>query len=164
MFNKEVTLKQIGEYLKRFGWENFQEVPEPGEKEGIILTGWSLGEGEGHKVAIDPMVEKGSLLFRAREVAMAPLDSTASDRLNGLLLAMATMNYKMIIGSWGLDPTDGEVVFTVGMPIGSGDLDYDDFERALTVLVGSVEVQGRGLKEIIEGTKTAEQAIAAAGL
>lgn len=161
MFNKEVTLKQIGGYLKKYGWEKFQEVPEPGEKEGIILTGWTMDGGEGHQVAIDPIVEKGLVVFQARRVIMAPPDSTATDTLNSLVFAMAGMNYKMLAGSWGLDPSDGEVVFKVCLFIQGASLEYEDFEQALNFLVAAVQVQGSGLKEILEGTKTAQELIAA---
>jgi hypothetical protein len=160
VFKRDVTLKRIGEYLKKFGWENFQEVQEPGEKEGLILTGWSMSGGERHRVAIDPIVEKGAVVLQAREVAKAPPDSTAADRLNGLLLAMSALNYGMILGSWGFDPSDGEVVFKVTLSIQKGDLDYEDFERALKILIGAVELHGSGLKEIVEGAKTAQEVIA----
>lgn len=161
MFSKEVTLKQIGEYLKKYGWEKFQEVPEPGEKEGVIVTGWTMDGDEGHQVAIDPIVEKGLVVFQARRVIMAPPDSTATDTLNSLVFAMAGMNYKMLAGSWGLDPSDGEVVFKVCLFIKDGTLDYEDFEQALNFLVAAVQVQGSGLKEILGGTKTAQELIAA---
>lgn len=161
VFKKDVTLKQIGEYLKRFGWEHYQEIPEPGEKEGVILTGWSVAGGEKHKVAIDPIVEKGAVVIQARDVTKAPPDSTAADRLNGLLLAMSSLNYRMILGSWGFDPSDGEVVLKITLSIQKGDLDYEDFERALKILIGEVEVHGSGLKEILEGTKSPQEVTAA---
>jgi hypothetical protein len=161
MFNKEVTVEKIGEYLVRYGWTNFQVVPEPGEKEGLILTGWGLGGGEDHKVMIDPMVERGALNFRVRQVVQAPPDSTAGDRLNGLLFAIGGLNYKMLLGSFGFDPSDGEVVLKIALPVKGGDLDYDDFKRVLDVLVAEVEVQGPKLKAILEGETTAQEVIAA---
>jgi hypothetical protein len=160
VFTRDVTLKRIGEYLKRFGWENFQEIGEPGEKEGIILTGWGVPGGESHKVAIDPIVEKGVLVIQARDVFKAPPDSTAADRLNGLLLAMSALNYKMILGSWGFDPSDGEVIYRITLSIEGGNLEYSSFERAMRVLMSAVEIQGGGLKEILAGTKSAQEVIA----
>jgi len=161
MFDKEVTLKQIGEFLRQYGWEKFQEVPEPGEKEGVILTGWTMNGDEGHQVAIDPIVEKGLVVLQARRVIMAPPDSTATDTLNSLVFAMAGMNYKMLAGSWGFDPSDGEAVFKVCLFVKGASLEYEDFEQALNFLVAAVQIQGSGLKEILEGTKTARELIAA---
>jgi hypothetical protein len=160
MFKRGVTVEKIGDYLKRFGWQQFQIVPEPGEKEGVVLTGWSMG-GENHQVAIDPMVEKGSLVFMVRHVAEAPPDSTAADRLQGLLLAMTTLNFKLIIGTWAFDPSDGEIILKAGLPIESGSFEYDDFQHVLMTLVSSTEVYGRQLREILAGAKTAQEVIAA---
>lgn len=152
----KVTTQQIGKHLKKFGWDKFQELPEPNEDQGIVLTAW-----DGHGLFIDPMVEKGALSFTARGVAKGAPDQTPADRLNALLLAMNALNYKMIIGSWAYDPTDGEVVFKVALPIDSGDLEYSDFAHALRVLVMSVETQGPELNAILNGTKTAQEVIQA---
>lgn len=154
MFEKGVTTELIGKYLKKFGWEKFQQLPEPGEKEGMILTGW-----DGHAMFIDPWVEKGTLKMTVRSVLKAPPDATAADHLNGLLLALSVLNYKMIIGSWGFDPSDGEVVFKVALPIDSGKLEYEDFQHVLLVVVMSVEAEGRALGAILDGTKTAQEVI-----
>jgi hypothetical protein len=161
MFNKDVTLKHIGEYLTKFGWSKFQELPEPGEKEGIIITGWTVDGGAGHQVTIDPIVEKGAVVFQARKVAMAPPNSTSDDRLGELLLTMAALNYKLILGSWGMDPSDGEVVFRITLSVQSGQLEYEDFEHALSLLIGGVEATGPELNEILKGTKSAQEVIAA---
>lgn len=160
MFRKGVTVERIGEHLRRFGWDRFQAVPEFGEKEGLIQTGWNMA-GRDHAVYIDPMVERGLLLFVVRGVVKAPPDSTAADRLEGLLLAMTTFNYKLIVGAWAYDPTDGEVVFKLGLPIRGGTLEYEDFELALTGIVAAVESQGEGLREILDGTKTAQDVLSA---
>jgi hypothetical protein len=75
MFKREVTVKQIGEYLDRYGWKKHREIPEPGEKEGLVETGWTLDGSEGYAMVIDPIVEKSLVVFNARKVAMAPPDS-----------------------------------------------------------------------------------------
>lgn len=136
-------------------------LPEPGEKEGLVLTGWRATGGDAYSVEIDPIVERDALTLRARGVAIAPPDSTASDRLNGALFAMAAFNYRMAIGGWGFDPSDGEAAFRIGIPIKGRNLEYEDFELALNVLVVAVESQGRALREILAGEKTAQDAIVA---
>jgi hypothetical protein len=96
-----------------------------------------------------------------RKVAEAPPDSTAADRLQGVLLAMTTLNYKLIIGTWAYDPSDGEIVLKAAVPIKAGDFEYEDFEHVLMALVSSTEVHGRQLREILAGTKTAQELIGA---
>ena len=154
---KPVTVDLIEEYLDKFGWKAHEDVPEPDEKEGVVMTGWrGLGD-EGHPLVIDPIVEKGALLFKAIRVAQAPPDDTAADRLNGLLLAMSALNFKYILGGWAYDPRDGEVAFKVGMPVDSDDLDYKDFEHCLNVVVMAVEADGPSLKAVLDGSKTAQE-------
>ena len=158
MFKKEVTTKLIGEYLDRYGWNSHRELPEPGEKEGLVGAGYNVG-GEDHVMFIDPILEKNAVVFRVGAVASAPADSTASDRLNGLLLSMAALNYKLILGHWAYDPRDGEVVFKASIPIDGGELDYKQFEHCLLGVVAAVETDGRKLKGIVDGTIASDEVL-----
>jgi hypothetical protein len=162
------VIDQITAHLQKYGWQKFQAVPEIGEAEGVVMTGWSMNPGdpasETHALAIDPIVEKNALQFRARNVLKAPPDSTAADRLSGLLLAMSALNYKLIIGNWAYDPRDGEVLFRFGLPLHTKILSYEDFEHCLNVIIAAVEVDGAKLKEVIAGTKTGHEVAVEEGL
>lgn len=161
---KRGMIEQLEKHLKRYGWEKFQAVPEPGEKEGLIMTGWLGPTGVAHVLSIDPIAEKHVVTMRARSVAKAAPDATPADRLSGLLLAIAGINYRLLLGEWAFDPRDGEVVFRVGIPLHAGELGYEDFELCLNVIVGAVEVDGPRLMAIVDGTSTAAELLAADGL
>ncbi len=160
MFKNEVTVDLIKTYLEKFGWKQYRDVPEPDEPEGVVMTGWQSLGGEGHPLIIDPIVQKGALLFRAGQVLKAPPDETPAERLNGLLLALAALNYTYILGGFAYDPGDGEVVFKLGIPVDSNDLAYEHFEHCMRVVGLAVESDGPKLKAIVEGTKTAQEVLA----
>jgi hypothetical protein len=157
---KKVTTDLIEKYLDRFGWSRHHAVDEPGEREGLVLSGWASPlSPEGHLVVIDPMVEKHALLFIVKEIATAPTDATPSDRLSGLLLATSAINSDLVMGAFCYSPSNGELVFKLGLPIVSDDLQYEDFERCMEAITATVDRYASGLREVIEGTKTAQDVI-----
>lgn len=156
-----VTLRGLQEYLERFGWSRYKAVDEPGEREGIIYTGWrSSEEEEGYILIIDPMVEKDCLSFRVKEVLKAPREGTPPERLAALLMAMGFINYRIILGKFAYDPRDGEVCFSVDVPIDENDFTYEQFEHCLQVTVRMVEQYAPALRAIAAGEKTFEQFMA----
>jgi hypothetical protein len=130
----EATVKQLGKYLDKFGW--LHQSMEESEKEGIIVTGWG-----GRLLTIDPIAEKHALIFEVPSVVTAPRDATPADRLNGALLAMAALNRRRILGSWGYNPTSGEIAFRLAIPT-IDSMSYETFTHLLTV------------QDIVEGVKT----------
>ena len=108
---------------------------------------------------IDPMVERAEMVFTVKGIAKAPTDATPSDRLSGLLLTIAAVNAKLIMGGFAYKPSDGELIFRLGIPIASDNLRYEDFEPCLTPIVSNVERYASDLREIIEGTKTAQDVL-----
>ena len=157
----QVTLELMKQYLERFGWHRYKAVDEPMEKEGIIHTGWrSSPEAKGFNLVIDPMVEKNCLAFRVPKVLVAPLDETPAERLKDLLVAMGFINYRIILGKFAYDPRDGEVRFSVDIPIDENTVTYEQFQHCLGVTVKMVEDYAPKLKAIVNGEKTAEEFIA----
>lgn len=156
MFNKSVTTKRIGKYLDQYGWPEYREIDEEDEKEGIVFTGWPSRMG-GTAVIIDPMVEKKSLAFKAIDILKAPPSSTPTDRLVGLLMAMAYLNWRLIIGSWSYDPSDGEVRFELGVPIDDDDLSFEKFAHCLRALTTAVNAYGKKLEAIADGSLSISQ-------
>jgi hypothetical protein len=154
----QVTLELLKGYLERFGWSRYKAVDEPFEKEGVIYTGWRSSEApEGYNMAIDPMVEKNCLSFRVPKVLVAPRDTTPAERLAELLMAMGFINYRIILGKFAYDPRDGEVRFSVDVPIDENDLSYEQFQHCMGVVVKMVEEYAPKLKAIVAGEKTAQQ-------
>lgn len=163
MFDDEVTTTLIETYLDRHGWSVHQAVPEEGERQGIVLTGWGAATGEVWTMVIDPMAERKALSFRVPGVASAPPDATAADRLSGLLTAIGFINYELILGTWAYDPRDGEVSFRVSIPTDGGRLTYDVFEHCLRTTVVAVEAVAGALRGIVAGTTTAADVLRASG-
>jgi hypothetical protein len=156
-----VTLQMLKGYLERFGWSRYQAVDEPYEQEGLIHTGWRSSEAdEGYTMTIDPMVERNCLSFKVVRILSAPLDSTPRERLSDLWLAMSYINYRIILGKFAYDPSDGEVRFSVDVPIDQNTFTYEQFTHTMRVAIEMAERYAPILRRIVAGELTAEQFIA----
>lgn len=150
----KISIKLLEVYLKRFGWKRYETRSEEGEKEGLIITGWERAGGEKHPLIIDPIVEKEVLRFEVPKVLSAPIDSTPSQHLLELLIALGQINYQIIIGKFSYDPRDGEVRFSVTLPTDKNTLTYEQFEHCMRVITTTIEQYHPLLKQIVEGKKT----------
>jgi hypothetical protein len=157
---KKVSTQRIVEYLARYGWAKSTVIDEVVEKEGLVVTGWvSPLSPEGHLLMIDPMVERHGMVFKVKELASAPPDATPSDRLSALLMAIAALNGRLIMGAFALNPTDGELLFTLGVPIDSDDLKYEDFAHCLLAIQTTVDAHAAKLRGIIDGTVSLDEVL-----
>ena len=154
---KKAVIELTKDFLRRYGWGVFQEVDEPGEKQGVLAVPWKGLSGDSHMLLIDPIEEKSVISFRVPAVAKAPPDETPADRLTGVLMFMGAANYKMILGAWAYDPRDGEIAFKFALPTHGDAFEYEDFEHCLTVVQLTTEVEGPKLRAIIDGTSTAHE-------
>ncbi len=153
-----VTVSLLCRYLEQYGWHHYKAVEEPGEREGLIITGWRSSPGaEGYLLTIDPMVEKGCLAFHVPKVLEAPRDKTHRDRLADLLMAIVFINYLIILVKFSYDPRDGEVRFSVTMPIDEGDLTYEQFRHCVRVMTNTVEEYAPKLRAIANGRMRFQQ-------
>lgn len=156
-----VTLDLMRHYLERLGWRRYKAVEEPTEKEGIIYTGWrSLPKEEGFTLTIDPVVERNYLSFRVPKILTAPLDTTPIWRINDLMVAMSFINYRIILGKFAYDARDGEVCFSIDIPIDENIVTYEQFKHCLDVAVKTVEEYAPKLRAIANGEKSAVDFIA----
>lgn len=153
---KSVTTKRIGSYLEKHGWSKYDVMDEKDEEEGIVMTGWRSSAGA-TMMMIDPMKEKNCLSFKAVKVIMAPPSSTPTDQLVGLLMAMSYLNFRLILGKWSYDPSDGEVRFELGIPIDDDDLSFEEFDHCLRAVIASVDSDGERLKAVAEGRTSINQ-------
>lgn len=156
-----VTLKLMHKHLEKYGWHKYEITEESTEKEGIIRTGWSSSSepGRTYIMTIDPMVEKNCLSFKVLSILTAPLDETPADKLKDLLIAISFINYRIILGKFAYDPRDGEIRFSLDIPIDKNTVVYEQFKHCLNVIVMTVEEYGPKLKAIVEGKKTSKEFI-----
>lgn len=159
-----VSIDVLRQHLEDFGWSKYRVVDEPGEREGLIFTGY-IGELDHmpHSIIIDPMVEKGVLRIFAPRVATAPLESTPKENLYELFLALAALNYRSVLASFAYDPSDGDVTVAVSMPIEENDLSFEQFKRSLEAIMWAINMFGKGLNDIVQGETTAEAVLKKSG-
>ncbi|MDH7502734.1 MAG: YbjN domain-containing protein [Verrucomicrobiota bacterium] len=155
-----VTLEMMKECLNRFGWRNYKAAQEPLEKEGIIFTGWQSPEHEEcYILTIDPMVEMGCLSFRVPEVLKASAEDVPTKRIANLCFAIGYLNYRLLLGKFAYDPSDGEVRFSVDIPIEENTFTYEQFVHCLGAAVHSVEKYAPALRRLAEGEQTTDEFI-----
>jgi len=147
-----VTLETLTEYLERFGWKQYRAEDEPAEKEGLIRTGWRSSQtGRGYDLIIDPVVEKNCLIFRVPWVIKVPWDTTPSDRLTGLMALLPWINYRIILGKFAYDASDGEVRFSIDVPIDDADFNYTQFEHVLHITLSTMRKWDPRLQALLQG-------------
>lgn len=156
MFGKSVTCKRIGKYLEKHGWEKYDIIEEKDEKEGVVVTGWR-SRTSSTLLMIDPMVERNLLSFKAAKVLTARPSSTPTDQLVGLLMAMAHLNWQLIMGKWSYDPSDGEVRFELGIPIDDDDLSFEEFDHCLKAVIAATDGDRDKLKAVADGSMSISQ-------
>lgn len=153
-----VTLELMMEYLTRFGWRKYKAAQEPLEKEGIIFTGWhSPGHEECYVLTIDPMVELGCLSFRVPQILKALPDQLPNEWIGTLCFAIAYLNYRLLLGKFAFDPSDGEVRFSVDLPIEENSFTLEQFVHCLGAIVHSVEKYAPALRKFAQGEQTTKE-------
>lgn len=154
-----VSMDTLTEYLERFGWRHYKAANEPAEKEGIIYTSWRSSETDSFDMSIDPMVEKNCLSFRVYRVVVAPWDSTPPDRLANILTALNWVNYRIILGKFGYDLSDGEIRFSVDVPVDESEFTYAQFEHSMGVTINTVQTWRPRLQALLDGEASLEQTL-----
>ncbi|MCS6873491.1 MAG: YbjN domain-containing protein [Pyrinomonadaceae bacterium] len=154
--SSRVTLELIKHYLEKFGWDRYASIGESTEKEGLVITGWqSSSDSEKYGLFIDPVVEKGVLLFRVPEV----FNLSDSEKLEDLLKALNFINHRIILGKFTYDPVSCKVAFSLNVSIQGGTVTYEQFQHCLLATIITVEKHAQKLREIAEGKKNADEFI-----
>jgi hypothetical protein len=161
--SKAVTIELVGQYLKRRGLGKFEVIPQPGRPDGVILLGLIDPGGVPHPLFIDPRRDKDSLILHVQITRASP-DTTPANRLTDLLMVMAALNYRIVIGKWAYDPKDGEVAFRAAMPIDSGQLDYVDFDHLLTAVLENVGGYAMKMTAIVQGSANVDEILQEVGM
>lgn len=149
-----VTVKTLEVYLRRFGWSHYKVISQESEKEGMILTGWGAPGGRQYVLLIDPITEKNGLIFYIPKILIAPPNTTPSNYLLELLMALGQINYQIILGKFCYDPRDGEVRFSLTMPTDKSELSYEQFKHCMDVVISTMERYHTLLEKILRGEKT----------
>ncbi len=154
-----VTLEVLRQHLEEMGWPHYQLKDEPGEREGLINTGYRDSEGKGHHIIIDPMVEKGALRIMAPGVVMVSTEETPETCLHELTLALAAINGKSVLAWWSYEPAIGAVSVQVSMPIDENDLSFEQFKRSMEAINWAIATYGAALQAVVDGAKKAKDVI-----
>lgn len=152
---RKVTARTIKGYLERYGVEAARLSGTEVDEQTCVTA---LGvEGHGYPVTIFCNVELGQLEFRIGGLVRATLDDTPADRIHGLLLALAVLNHRIPLGTFGYDPADGEVALRYTLPTTGGEVRYEDFEQVLVVLQNVLIKHGADLRAVVAGDRTARE-------
>ena len=154
-----VTLEALRQHLEEFGWSQYETKDEPGEREGLIFTGYRDREGQGHRVILDPMVEKGVLRIMAPGVVMAPSAETPDACLHELTLTLVALNAKSVLAWWSYEPEVGAVNVQVSLPIEENDLSFEQFSRSMEAVIWAISTYASGIQAVADGAKKAADVI-----
>jgi|GEM_PF-590479 len=153
--NTGTTVELLSGYMHRLGYKH-ATVTEPFEQEGVIISGFTFVEKDLQvTVVIDPIVEKGCLLFKVPRIFHAPVDTTSPDRLLELLKAIGYFNYSIILGKFCYDPRDGEVSFELNIAIDDSVVTFAQFKHCMDVVLGELEDKVPKLRAILAGEASA---------
>jgi hypothetical protein len=153
--NSGTTLELLSRYMDRLGYKH-ATVTEPLEQEGVIIAGFRFVDKDLQvTVQIDPIVEKGCLLFNVPRIFHAPVGTTSPDRLLELLKAIGYFNYSIILGKFCYDPRDGEVSFGVNIAIDDSVVPFAQFKHCLDVVLSELEDKVPKLRAILAGEASA---------
>ncbi len=155
MSNKRPTADTIARYLTRYG-ASADTCPQPGQSEGVVRAPLDV-LGQTYLLEVDPIVEEGLLRMSVPRLLHATLDDTPADRVHGLLLALAALNYRIPLVHFGYDPVDGEVALLYALPVLGGVLAYEDFERVLVVVENVLAKHVDDLRAVVAGERTARE-------
>jgi hypothetical protein len=150
-----VTLEVLRQHLEDFGWTDYELQDEAGEKEGLILTGYRDMYGKGHRIVIDPVVEKGVLLMLAPGLVEVPAAATPPERINELMLAALSINARSTLAWLSYVPDPGLVSVHVAMPIEENDISFEQFQRCLKALMFTISAYQDDFEDILAGKKKA---------
>jgi hypothetical protein len=152
---RKPTTDTVEKYLARYGVPA-RTIQQLGESQGVVHTQLDV-LGTAYLLEVDPVAETGLLEFRVPRLLHATLDDTPADRVHGLLLVLATLNYRLPLVSLGYDPRDGEVALRYGLPTLGGSLAYEDLERVLVVIENVLARHVEDLRAVVAGVRTAQE-------
>lgn len=146
------TVDEISEMLKQVGFSKFDLKDDPGEEQGMVITGWKSEDSDrGWMLFIDPIFESGLLVFVVPQVAHLD-DDVAKDRQEEVMRSLLQMNTKILLGDYGLDSGTGYITFTLTVPISAQPFTAEQFASYMATVV-EMTAAGAGIVEgIVDGS------------
>jgi len=140
------TLDQIGQYLTamelRFDYDKEQALIltwiSYEEEKGMVFIR-ELKDGAIFSLELDPLVDAGDWEF---DVEMS------HKHIHLLLPQLLYANYQTKIGSWEYDPKDGDIRFTIEIPLDDAPITYKQFQSIIESTKRALK-EAFGFKEII---------------
>jgi hypothetical protein len=159
-----ISIETIRAMLKGMGWPGPLYRPyEDGADEHELLTMWPsvAPEHEPRLMAIRLIHELNCLSFHVPSIAWCPRGKGNQKRLANLLTALGWINGRTVLGKSSYDPRDGEVRFSLAMPIDGGKLDQRQFRHCFHVAIAMVEEFAPYLQRLAAGSLDVDSLIAA---
>jgi Putative bacterial sensory transduction regulator len=135
-----INLESLGQYLERRGWTYALDSDQ-----NLIATGVQSEQVDNFQIVIQLLEDGEFLNFYVPQLLTIP-DSVYKSMFFQTLLSI---NYQQKMIKFGYDPTDGEVVASVGISLEDNTLTVQQFDRCLSSLIQSVELAMPRLKQVL---------------
>lgn len=147
------SILHVAEYLKRLGLK-FPQVKDAQSTIDLTFTSsygqWRMIVGIHHSGGASKLM------------LIAPnLGTVTTQKRLVCLEALLTVNYRIALGKFGLDPADGEVRLEESIPLAEQSVSFEQFRLAFSALIQTVSIYQDLLPRIIYGDITAQEAIKA---
>lgn len=143
-------VETLSKYLDQLGMQSQLWHPQGDQEQGYIETGW-LKRGvpdDGFTLFVDPYFEQEILYLSVPKVSFVPPSLATQIRMSALVY-ISTRNYEMPGGSFGYDPTDGEVMYRMPVAVPDNRLTFNHFDKFVRALKTSVEETSDGIALIL---------------
>jgi hypothetical protein len=147
------SILHVAEYLKRLGLK-FPQVKDAQTTIDLTFTSeygqWRMIVGIHHSGGASKLM------------LIAPnLGTVTAQKRLACLEALLTVNYRIALGKFGLDPADGEVRLEESIPLAEQSISFEQFRLAFSALIQTVSIYQDLLPRIIYGDISAQEAIKA---
>jgi hypothetical protein len=147
------SILHVAEYLKRLGLK----FPQVNDTQNTIELTFTSEYGQWRMiVGIHHSGSASKLMLIAPNLGTV----TAQKRL-ACLEALLTVNYRIALGKFGIDPADGEVRLEESIPLAEQSVSFEQFRLAFSALIQTVSIYQDLLPRIIYGDISAHEAIKA---
>lgn len=147
------SILHVAEYLKRLGLK-FPQVKDAQNTIDLTFTSsygqWRMIVGIHHSGGASKLM------------LIAPnLGTVTEQKRLACLEALLTVNYRIALGKFGIDPADGEVRLEESIPLAEQSVSFEQFRLAFSALIQTVSIYQDLLPRIIYRDITAQEAIKA---
>lgn len=147
------SILHVAEYLRQLGLK-FNQVDDAQNTIDLTFNGkhgqWRMIVGIHHSEAASKLL------------LVAPnIGTITTQRRLECLEALLAVNYRIALGKFGLDLTDGEVRLEESIPLAEQSITFEQFRLAFSALIQTVSIYQNLLPRIISSNVSAQEAIQA---